>query len=254
MADPKPLKDKVILVTGAAQGIGEVISGYVAARGAILSLADMQKNKLDEAAERIKASYPDVQILTWAVNITDPKNVEEWVTATMEKFGRINGCVNNAGIIGKDASPITDLNFEEWTNVINVNLTGLFACLKYQLRAISDDGSIVNMSSVAGLRGTGFYPAYAASKHGVVGLTKVAAAQHAHRGVRVNVVCPAIADTPMFRQLRDQTGDVRVEDFPQLFKRYVTPDEVASMVGYLLCDESKFLTRTAFPVDGGFCG
>lgn len=97
MADPKPLKDKVILVTGAAQGIGEVISGYVAARGAILSLADMQKNKLDEAAERIKVSYPDVQILTWAVNITDPKNVEEWVTATMEKFGRINGCVNNAG-------------------------------------------------------------------------------------------------------------------------------------------------------------
>ncbi|KAI0880638.1 3-alpha--hydroxysteroid dehydrogenase [Annulohypoxylon maeteangense] len=254
MADPKPLKDKVVLVTGAAQGLGEVISKYVAARGAILSLADLQKSKLDETAERIRASYPDVQILTWAVNITDPKSVEEWVAATKEKFGRINACVNNAGIIGKDPSPITDLSFEEWTSVIDVNLTGLFTCLKYQLRAISDDGSIVNMSSVAGLRGTGFYAAYAASKHGVVGLTKVAAAQHAHRGVRVNVVCPAIADTPMWQQLRDQTGDVRVEDFPQLFKRYVTPDEVASMVGYLLCDESKFVTRTAFPVDGGYCG
>ncbi|KAI1204275.1 3-alpha--hydroxysteroid dehydrogenase [Annulohypoxylon truncatum] len=254
MADPKPLKDKVVLVTGAAQGLGEVISKYVAARGAILSLADLQKDKLDEAAERIKALYPDVQILTWAVDITDPKSVEEWVAATKEKFGRVNGCVNNAGIIGKDAGPITDLSLEEWKSVIDVNLTGLFTCLKYQLRAIADDGSIVNMSSVAGLRGSPFYPAYAASKHGVVGLTKVAAAQSAHRGVRVNVVCPAISDTPMWHQLRDQTGDLRVEDFPQLFKRYVTPDEVASMVGYLLCDESKFLTRTAFPVDGGYCG
>ncbi|KAI1104355.1 3-alpha--hydroxysteroid dehydrogenase [Jackrogersella minutella] len=254
MADPKPYKDKVILVTGAAQGIGEVISNYIAARGAIVSLADLQKDKLDEAAQRIRDKYPGTQVFTRAVNITDPKSVEEWVTATKAKFGRINGCVNNAGIIGKDASPITDLSFEEWSNVINVNLTGLFTCLKYQLRDIADDGSVVNMSSVAGLRGTGFYPAYSASKHAVVGLSKVAAFEHAHRGVRVNIVCPAIADTSMWHQLREQTGDVRVEDFPQLFKRYVTPDEVASMVGYLLGDESKFITRTTFPVDGGLTG
>ncbi|KAI1372563.1 3-alpha--hydroxysteroid dehydrogenase [Hypoxylon crocopeplum] len=255
MADPQPLKNKVILVTGAAQGLGEVVSNYAAARGASLSLADIQKDKLDATAKRIMTLYPDVQILTRAVDITDPESVEQWVEATKKEFGKINGCVNNAGIIGKDARPITELSHEQWTSVINVNLTGLFNCLKYQLRAIAENGSIVNMSSIAGLRGMPLYPAYAASKHGVIGLSKVAAAENAHRGVRVNAVCPAIADTPMWEQLREQAGgNVNVEDFPQLFKRYVTADEVAALVGYLLADESKFITRTALPVDGGFTG
>lgn len=97
MADAKPFVDKVILVTGAAQGIGEVISTYVAARGATLSLADVQKEKLDATAKRITEAYPGVQILTRAVDITDPKSVEDWVVASKEKFGKINGCVNNAG-------------------------------------------------------------------------------------------------------------------------------------------------------------
>ncbi|KAI1398282.1 3-alpha--hydroxysteroid dehydrogenase [Hypoxylon fuscum] len=255
MADAKPFVDKVILVTGAAQGIGEVISTYVAARGATLSLADVQKEKLDATAKRITEAYPGVQILTRAVDITDPKSVEDWVVASKEKFGKINGCVNNAGIIGKDARPITELDYEDWSNVINVNLTGLFNCLKFQLRAIAENGSIVNMSSIAGLRGMAFYPAYAASKHGVVGLSKVAAAENAHRGVRVNAVCPAIADTPMWQQLREQSAvDLHIEDFPQLFRRYVTAEEIAAMVGFLLADESKFITRTALPIDGGLTG
>ncbi|KAI1389332.1 3-alpha--hydroxysteroid dehydrogenase [Hypoxylon trugodes] len=254
MADPKPLKNKTILVTGAAQGLGEVISEYIAARGANLSLADVQKTKLDAAAELIKELYPDIQVMTQAVDITNPESVENWVLATQDKLGEIHGCVNCAGIIGKDPRPITDLSFEEWNKVINVNLTGLFCCLKYQLRALADNGSIVNISSVAALRGSVFYPAYAASKQGIVGLSKVAAADHAHRGVRVNAVCPAIAETPMWDQLCEQSGNFRAEDFPQLFKRYMKPEEVASMVGYLLGDESKFITRTTIAVDGGFSG
>ncbi|KAI4859556.1 3-alpha--hydroxysteroid dehydrogenase [Hypoxylon rubiginosum] len=255
MADPKPLKNKVILVTGAAQGLGEVISCYVAARGASLSLADIQKDKLDATAQRIAETYPEVQVQASAVDITDPKSVEQWIAATKEKFGPFHGCVNSAGIIGDDARPLTELSHEAWNNVINVNLTGLFNCLKYQLSAIADDGSVVNMSSVAGLRGAGFYPAYSASKHGVIGLTKVAASENAHRGIRVNAVCPAIADTPMWQQLNGQFGGVLdVKDFPQLFKRYVTAEEVAALVGYLLGDESKFMTRTALPLDAGFTG
>ncbi|KAL7623528.1 hypothetical protein AAE478_007211 [Parahypoxylon ruwenzoriense] len=255
MADPKPLKDKVILVTGAAQGLGGAIARYIAARGAVLSLADVAADKLEAAAQSLAGSFPGVQILTRAVDVCDAKSVENWVAATKEKFGRIDGCVNNAGIIGADARPITELSEDAWALVINVNLTGMFHCLKYQLRAIEDGGSIVNMSSTAGLRGMGFYPAYVASKHGIVGLTKVAATQSASRGIRVNAVCPSVSNTPMWDEMREQIGgNVSVQDFDQLFQRFVTPEEVASFVAYLLGDESKFMTRTAYPIDGGFVG
>lgn len=99
MADPKPLQGKVVLVTGAAQGIGAAISDYIAARGATLSLADLQIDKLNASAQRISETYPDIQVSTWTVNVTDPKSVEEWVIASKEKFGRIDGCVNNAGTL-----------------------------------------------------------------------------------------------------------------------------------------------------------
>ncbi|KAI0155382.1 3-alpha--hydroxysteroid dehydrogenase [Hypoxylon sp. FL1284] len=253
MADPKPLKNKVILVTGAAQGFGETIANYVAARGASVSLADVQKDKVEAAAQRIAETYPDVQVLARAVDVADAKTVEEWVAATKEKFGAFHGCVNSAGIIGSDPSPVTELSLEQWRRVIDVNLTGTFNCVQHELRAIADGGSVVNMSSVAGLRGVGFYPAYSASKHGVIGLTKVAAHQSADRGVRVNVVCPAIADTPMWQQLNGSFGGaLDVKDFPQLFKRFVLPEEVAALIGYLLGDESKFMTGTALPIDAGF--
>ncbi|KAI1655511.1 hypothetical protein F4813DRAFT_367250 [Daldinia decipiens] len=189
MADPKPLKGKVILVTGVAQGIGAAISDYIAARGATLSLADLQIDTLNASAQRISEAYPDIQVSTWTVNVTDPKSVEEWVIASKEKFGRIDGCVNNAGILG-DGDQITEMSYENWSRVIDVNLTGMFNCLKFQLRAIADGGSIVNMSSASGIRGTPILPAYAASKHGVIGLSRIAAAEHAHRKVRVNAGCP----------------------------------------------------------------
>lgn len=110
MADPKPYKNKVFLITGAAQGLGETISKYVAARGASLSLADIQKEKLDATAQRIAEEYPDIQVLTRAVEITDPKAVEEWVAATKEKFGAFHGCVNCAG---KSAAPCYSCLYDE---------------------------------------------------------------------------------------------------------------------------------------------
>ncbi|KAI0008082.1 3-alpha--hydroxysteroid dehydrogenase [Xylariaceae sp. FL0662B] len=253
MANPLPLKDKVILITGAAQGIGEVTSKYLAARGAVLSLSDISGEKLQAARQRITESFPVSKVMTTIVDICDPNMVEEWVTRTKAEFGRIDGCVNSAGIVGKDPSPIIELNFDQWNNTINVNLTGTFNCLKYELRAINDGGSIVNVASVAGQHGVDFYPAYTASKHGVIGLTKTAAVQNAKRGIRVNAVCPTFAKTPMFKQLQDQSnGMISVDKFPQLFQRLAEPEEIAGLLSYLLSDESRFITKAEYPISGGF--
>ncbi|KAI0108081.1 NAD(P)-binding protein [Daldinia grandis] len=253
MADPKPLKGKVILVTGAAQGIGAAISDYIAARGATLALADFQIKKLKASAQRISEAYPDIQVSTWDLNVTDPKSVEEWVIASKEKFGRIDGCVNNAGILG-DGTQITEMSYENWSRVIDVNLTGVFNCLKFQLRAIADGGSIVNMSSGSGIRGTPILPAYAASKHGVIGLSRIAAAEHAHRNVRVNAVCPGFVDGGMQTKLREDKPDINFAEYSVVLKQYIPMTEVAAMVGYLLGNESKFVTRAILPVDGGMSG
>ncbi|KAI1474419.1 NAD(P)-binding protein [Daldinia eschscholtzii] len=251
MADPKPLAGKVILMTGAAQGIGATISNYIAARGASLSLADVQKEKLDAEAQYLAQTYPDIRVFTWSLDVTDPKAVEEWVIESKAKFGRIDGCVNNAGILG-DGSQIMDMSFDNWSKVINVNLTGVFNCLKFQLRAIEDGGSIVNMSSSAGIYGLHILPAYSASKHGVIGLSKVAAAEHAHRGVRVNAVCPGLVGGGMQKDVQTELPGITTNDLQVLFKELVPISEIAAMVGYLLGNESKFITRTILSVDGGF--
>ncbi|KAI1463910.1 NAD(P)-binding protein [Daldinia caldariorum] len=251
MADPKPLAGKIILVTGAAQGIGATISNYIAARGASLSLGDVQKDKLDAEAQRLSQAYPDIQVATWSLDVTDPKAVEGWVIGSKAKFGKIDGCVNNAGILG-DGSRITEMSFENWSNVMNVNLTGTFNCLKFQLRAIEDGGSVVNMSSCAGIHSVPVLAAYTASKHGVVGLTKVAAAEHAHRGVRVNAVCPGIVAGGLQKNLFREVPNLTMNDLSALFQELVPMNQVAAMVGYLLGDESKFITRAVLPVDGGF--
>ncbi|KAI1079738.1 3-alpha--hydroxysteroid dehydrogenase [Whalleya microplaca] len=253
MANPLPLKDRVILITGAAQGIGEATARYLAARGATLSLSDISGEKLQAAGQRIAELFPESQVMTTLVDICNPKSVEEWVARAKAEFGRIDGCVNSAGIVGKDPSPITELDFDQWNSTINVNLTGMFNCLKYELRAIGDGGSIVNIGSIAGQHGLNFYPAYTASKHGVIGLSKTAATESANRGIRVNVVCPAFTDTPMCAQVYGQSDEsIRVENLPQLFHRLVEPEEVAGLISYLLSDESRFITKSVYPISGGF--
>ncbi|KAI1500296.1 hypothetical protein F5X99DRAFT_410144 [Biscogniauxia marginata] len=253
MASLTPLKNKIICITGAAQGIGLGIARYVAARGAHISLSDVADANLKATAKSISESVPNSRILTRKVDISDPTAVEKWVAATKEEFGKIDGCVNNAGIFGREPVPLTEMSFEDWTRTINVNLTGTFNCLKYQLRAIADGGSIVNMASVAGLHGTPIFTAYSASKHGIIGLTRCAAVQNAARQVRVNVVCPSFVDTPMLADSRQRTGGgLQIESIPQLFGRLATLDDVAGLVGYLLGDESRFVTDSVYRIDGGF--
>ncbi|KAI5920968.1 hypothetical protein F4810DRAFT_680443 [Camillea tinctor] len=253
MASLLPLKNKIICITGAAQGIGQGIARYAAARGAHLSLADISDAKLKATARSLsEAASPGFRVFTRQLDIADPVAVEKWVTATKSEFGRIDGCVNNAGIFGTEPVSLSETSFEDWSRTIAVNLTGTFNCLKHQLRAVEDGASIVNMSSVAGLYGAPIFTAYSVSKHGIIGLTRCAAVQNAARRIRVNAVCPSFVDTPMLADSQEKSGGLQIDTIPQLFGRLATLDDVAGLVGYLLGDESKFVTNSIYQIDGGF--
>lgn len=155
MASPTPFKDKVIAITGAASGIGLATAKYLAVRGAGLSLADNRQEPLKAAIDLIKAVAPETDILTSVVDVRNSAEVEDWISSTVTKFGRLSGAANLAGVVGKSMGRVgvVDYDEDEWDLILNVNLKGVFLCMKAQLKAIEDGGSIVNAASIAGVRG-----------------------------------------------------------------------------------------------------
>jgi NAD(P)-dependent dehydrogenase (short-subunit alcohol dehydrogenase family) len=256
MANPHPFSGKVITITGAARGIGLATAKYLAARGATVSLTDVLRPDLESAEEEIIKEITKTSskgsVTHAVVDVSKREDVDEWIKKTKETYGRIDGCVNNAGVVGA-TKPIPQLTDEEWHHVLNINLGGVFNCLRAQLPIMEDGGSIVNVSSVAGLYGFPEMSPYVVSKHGMIGLTKCAAKEVGARGIRVNAICPGAINTPMIHQANDQTTmDLREEALPQLFKRYGRPEEIAALIAYLLGDESKFTTCSAYTIDGGW--
>jgi NAD(P)-dependent dehydrogenase (short-subunit alcohol dehydrogenase family) len=246
------LGGRVALVTGGASGIGRATVERLVAAGASVVVADLD----GPTAARLVAGLPDDaagRARSVEADVTDPAAVDAAVATAVDELGGLHLAVNSAGTAGTFAA-LPDQRLEAWERTLAVNLTGTFLCLQRELPAIvaSGGGAVVNVSSAAGLMGFANLPAYVASKHGVIGLTKSVALEYARAGVRVNAVCPASIRTPMLEGFAG--GDEQVLEGMgrgQPVGRLGTPEEVAAAIVWLCSDAASFVTGHAMAVDGG---
>ncbi len=249
----KRLTDKVSLVTGGGSGIGRASALAFAGQGASVIVADMAIEGGESTVHMIEKEGGKAIFVK--VDVSRAKEVETMVSKAVEAFGRLDYAFNSAGILG-EPKLTADYTEEEWSKIIGVNLTGTWLCMKYEILQMlkQNSGSIVNTASVLGLVGAnGPAPAYAASKHGVVGLTKSAALTYARSGIRINAVCPGFITTPMIAPMIG--GDPEVEaalNERHPIGRMGKPEEIAEAVMWLCSDAASFVTGHAMSVDGGY--
>ena len=246
------LDNKVALVTGGSSGIGRAAALAFAREGAKVVVPDVNVVGGHETVEQIKAEGGEAIFVE--ANVASTADVKALVTATVETYGRLHCAFNNAGV-GGTLESLIDKTEQEWDTVIGVNLKGVWLCMKYEIPVMLSQGggAIVNMASVAGLNGFPNGGIYAASKHGVIGLTKSAALEYARQGIRVNAVCPGYTDTPMVRSMTEAVPQMeRVTANASPMRRLGEPEEVAEAVIWLCSERASFVNGHALPVDGGF--
>ncbi len=247
-----PLDGKVALVTGAGSGIGRATALAFARDGAKVVAADIVVEGGEETASLIREAGGEATFVK--ADVSQAADVEALVARVVSTYGRLDCAHNNAGIEGMMAST-ADQTEAMWDRVIAVNLTGVWLCMKYEIPQMlkQGGGAIVNTASGAGLIGVPTMPAYVASKHGVVGLTKTAALEYAKSGIRVNAVCPGIIQTPMVERLvteQPQLGEALVAAEP--IGRTGQPEEIAEAVVWMCSEAASFVTGHAMSVDGGY--
>jgi len=249
------MNNKVALVTGASSGIGRATARAFAAKGARLVLAARREDELAALAAEIESQGGAATFVRTDVSVS--KDVEGMVKHAVETFGRLDYAVNNAGIEGQFLG-ITELPEEEWDRTLDTNLKGAYLCLKYESRAMLEGGhggAIVNVGSINSFLGYPTGSAYVASKHGLIGLTSSVSAELAPQGIRVNLVCPGIVDTPMHRRARELLGDEIYDDvvLPHVhLQRAGRPEEIATSIIFLCSDEAGYITGTTLTPDGGY--
>jgi NAD(P)-dependent dehydrogenase (short-subunit alcohol dehydrogenase family) len=243
-------KNKVVIVTGGAFGIGRATALAFAKKGAKVVVVDWKENT--ETIDLIKKSKGEALFIK--CDVSKSSDVKTMVSKTIATFGRLDFAFNNAGIEGESAS-VQDCSEENWDKTIGVNLKGVWLCMKYEIHEMIKQrkGVIINCSSVAGLVGFAGSPAYVASKHGVIGLTKTAALEYAKDGIRVNAVCPGVIKTAMIDRLTGEKEEVEKKFIGlEPMARMGKPEEIANTVVWMCSDEASFVTGHAMAVDGGF--
>ena len=245
---------KVILITGATSGLGATAAISLAGQGAKVAITGRREEQGKAVVAQMQAAGGDGLFIK--ADVTARADVEAMVAKTVERFGRLDGAVNNAGITGGMFKPLADYSDEDWDSVIDTNLTGVFLCMRAQIPAIlaSGGGSIVNISSAYGLNGGDIGNAgYVSSKWGVIGLTKTAAIDYARLGIRVNAICPGYCHSEMV----DPYVEAEPAMFEKIFSRHSAMNrlgesqEVADAIEWLLSDQSSFVNGAAIPIEGG---
>lgn len=246
------LNGKVVLVTGAASGIGKASAQAFARLGAKVVVADIDGEGGRETVRLIEQEGGLATFIQADVSLS--QQVEGLVHATIEIYGRLDCAHNNAGIEGPLA-PIADYNEAEFDRVLAINLKGVWLCMKHEIAQMlkqGNGGALVNTCSIAGLVGAPANSGYIASKHGVAGLTRAVALEYARAGIRINAICPGVTDTPMFERTANNNArlvDLAIQQIP--LKRPGTPQEIANVVIWLCSDEASYLTGVLLPADGG---
>ena len=246
------MEGKVALITGAASGIGRASALALAREGAAVCVSDINDAGLAETAQLVTDSGG--RAMSYHCDVTDVSQISAMVEATVAAFGRLDAAVNNAGISGRFFQRLHEADDDMFDRVINVNMRGVWHCMKAELNQMlgQGSGSIVNIASVAGLIGAPKAADYTASKHAVVGLSKSAALDYAKSGIRVNAVCPAYTDTAMVQgaiQGNPIMASIMTRAIP--LGRLGQPEEIAEAVLWLCSDAASFVTGHALVLDGG---
>jgi NAD(P)-dependent dehydrogenase (short-subunit alcohol dehydrogenase family) len=247
---------KVAVVTGAGSGIGRASAEALAVAGASVVVADIAVPGGEETLARIQSEGGTA--VFQETDIADDEQVARMVARAISEFGRLDCAHNNAGVVG-DLGPLEDCPRDSWDRTVAVNLTGTWNCLRHEIPLMLEGGagSIVNTASTFGVVGVAQLSSYVATKHGVVGLTRAAALDHAEQRIRVNAVCPGVIDTPMLDTFLQDAGDDPEAVAAQFvagepMARMGLPKEIAAAVLWLCSDASSFVTGQALPVDGGW--
>jgi len=249
----KKLENKTVFITGGLSGLGRACAMAAATEGANVAIAAPPPRPGNNALEEIRKLNPAAIFMQ--CDVANAQQVEAAIQQTIETFSTIDVALNNAGV-GGDAKRVAEVSDEGWLKVINVNLNGVFYCMKYELKQMAKQGSgvIINMSSVLGKVAMAYASHYTASKHAVMGLTKAAALEYALMGIRINALCPAFIETPMLEKTGVDATEERKQYITGLhpMKRLGTGEEVANAFIFLASDDSPFITGASLDIDGGY--